>query len=67
MFIHEYWDISARYKHDRHDQIIAAQFQERADAREGTVFLPDNENRLWGFIGRPIKGSLTVIYSGLKK
>jgi hypothetical protein len=41
------------------------QFQERAEAREGTGFLPEKESRLWGFIGRPIRGSPTVIYSGV--
>ena len=46
---------------------LLLQFQERTEAREVTVFLPDNENRLWGFIGLSIKGSPTVIYSGVKR
>ena len=36
---------------------LLLQFQEMAEARERMVFLPDNENRLGGFIGRPIRGS----------
>jgi hypothetical protein len=46
---------------------LLLQFQERTEAREGTVFLADEENRLWGFIGRPIRGSPTIIYSGVKR
>jgi hypothetical protein len=37
-------------------------FQVRAEAREGEVFLPDDENWLWGFIRHPVRGSPTVIY-----
>jgi len=45
---------------------LLLQFQERTETREGTVFLPDNENWLWGFIGLPIRGSPTVIYLDVK-